>query len=272
MLPPCPKCGKDNFKSTRDRNAHLNCRIPCIPKIAEVISHPETIPEPLEVGNSNLPNNLKYGDTSSVKELKATMDGLASQMRAISWQLKNTLLDIKGMSGNITDLSNQQEAAQSKIQDLEETMSQYTTSTKKSVQNLEETMSQHTASTKKSVRDFEETMSQHTASSSKSSIHSIPLSTTSSKTSQFTYNPTIADLEQTEEDKEMARLYMNQLLLLLKSCPLDIEEFKEGNNMLQWLFANNRINDKGLCWLSALLHSPKPVKLRISLGKSDEKN
>ncbi|EXX56640.1 hypothetical protein GLOIN_2v1826449 [Rhizophagus irregularis DAOM 181602=DAOM 197198] len=265
MLPPCPKCGKDNFKSTRDRNTHLNRRIPCIPKIIEVISYPETIPEPSEVGN-NLPNNLKYGGTSSVEELKATIDELASQMRAISWQLKNTSMDIKGVSGDITDLSNQQEAAQSKIQDLEETMSQHTASTKKSVQNLQETLSQHTASTKKSVRDLEETMSQHTALSSKSSIHSIPLSTASSKTSQFTYDPTIADLEQTEEDKETARLYMNQLLLLLRSCPLDIEEFKEGNNMLQWLFANNRIrDDKSFCWLSALLHSPKPT--RISLGK-----
>ncbi|CAB4407139.1 unnamed protein product [Rhizophagus irregularis] len=260
MLPPCPKCGKDNFKSTRDRNAHLSRRIPCIPKIAEVISHPETIPELSEVGN-NLPNNLKYGGTSSVEELKATMDGLASQMRAISWQLKNTSLDIKGMSGDITDLLNQQEAAQSKIQDLEETMSQHTTSTKKSVQNLEETMSQHTASTKKTVRDLEETMSQHTASTSKSSVHS--------KTSKFTYDPTIADLEQTEEDKETARLYLNQLLLLLRSCPLDDDEFKEGNNMLQWLFANNRIgNEHTFCWLSALLHSKKPT--RISLGKPDE--
>ncbi|CAB4467902.1 unnamed protein product [Rhizophagus irregularis] len=132
MLPSCPKCGKDNFKSTQDRNTHLNRRIPCIPKITEVISYPETIPEPSEVGN-NLPNNLKYGSTSSVEELKATIDGLASQMRAIFWQLKNTSMDIKGVSGDITDLSNQQEAAQSKIQDLEETMSQHTASTKKSV-------------------------------------------------------------------------------------------------------------------------------------------
>ncbi|CAB4403477.1 unnamed protein product [Rhizophagus irregularis] len=54
-----------------------------------------------------------------------------------------------------------------------------------------------------------------------------------SKISKFTYDPTIADLEQTEEDKETARLYLNQLLLLLRSCPLNIEEFKEGNNMLQ---------------------------------------
>ncbi|PKC53455.1 hypothetical protein RhiirA1_479257, partial [Rhizophagus irregularis] len=111
MLPSCPKCGKDNFKSTQDRNTHLNRRIPCIPKITEVISYPETIPEPSEVGN-NLPNNLKYGSTSSVEELKATIDGLASQMRAIFWQLKNTSMDIKGVSGDITDLSNQQEAAQ----------------------------------------------------------------------------------------------------------------------------------------------------------------
>ncbi|CAG8735844.1 13945_t:CDS:2 [Rhizophagus irregularis] len=231
MMPPCPKCGKNNFKSTRDRNTHLNHRIPCIPKITEVISYPETIPEPSEVGN-NLPNNLKYGGISSVEELKATIDELASQI---------------------------------KIQDLEETMSQHTASTKNSVRNLQETLSQHTASTKKSVRDLEETISQYTALSSKSSIHSIPLSTASSKTSQFTYDPTIADLEQTEEDKEMARLYMNQLLLLLRSCPLDIEEFKEGNNMLQWLFANNIIrDDKSFCWLSALLYSPKPT--RISLG------
>uniref|UniRef100_U9TWS4 Uncharacterized protein n=2 Tax=Rhizophagus irregularis TaxID=588596 RepID=U9TWS4_RHIID len=230
-MPPCPKCGKNNFKSTRDRNTHLNHRIPCIPKITEVISYPETIPEPSEVGN-NLPNNLKYGGISSVEELKATIDELASQI---------------------------------KIQDLEETMSQHTASTKNSVRNLQETLSQHTASTKKSVRDLEETISQYTALSSKSSIHSIPLSTASSKTSQFTYDPTIADLEQTEEDKEMARLYMNQLLLLLRSCPLDIEEFKEGNNMLQWLFANNIIrDDKSFCWLSALLYSPKPT--RISLG------
>ncbi|CAB4402573.1 unnamed protein product [Rhizophagus irregularis] len=67
----------------------------------------------------------------------------------------------------------------------------------------------------------------------KSSVHSISLSTASSKISKFTYDPTIADLEQTEEDKETARLYLNQLLLLLRSCPLNIEEFKEGNNMLQ---------------------------------------
>ncbi|CAB5361328.1 unnamed protein product [Rhizophagus irregularis] len=137
---------------TRDRNTHLNRRIPCISKITEVISYLETIPEPSEVGN-NLPNNLKYGGISSVEELKATIDRLTSQMRAISWQLKNTLMDIKGVSSDITDLSNQQEAAQSKIQDLEETMSQYTASTKKSVQNLQETMSQHTASTKVACRN-----------------------------------------------------------------------------------------------------------------------
>ncbi|PKY62041.1 hypothetical protein RhiirA4_487837 [Rhizophagus irregularis] len=132
-------------------------------------------------------------------------------------------------------------------------------------------MSQHTASTKKSVRDLEETMSQHTASTSKSSVHSIPLSTASSQISKFTYDPTIADLEQAEEDKETARLYLNQLLLLLRSCPLNIEEFKEGNNMLQWLFANNILkNDKAFRYLSTLLHSKKPT--RIYLGKPDEED
>ncbi|EXX58996.1 hypothetical protein GLOIN_2v1791366 [Rhizophagus irregularis DAOM 181602=DAOM 197198] len=116
-------------------------------------------------------------------------------------------------------------------------------------------------------------MSQHTALFSKSSIHSIPLSTASSKTSQFTYDPTIADLEQTEEDKETAKLYTNQLLLMLRSCPLDDKEFTEGNNILQWLFANNIIRDEYLFRkFSVFLHSPKPVKLRISLEKSDEKD
>ncbi|POG60479.1 uncharacterized protein OCT59_013904 [Rhizophagus irregularis] len=82
-----------------------------------------------------------------------------------------------------------------------------------------------------------------------------------------------ADLEQTEEDKEMAKLYTNQLLLMLRSCPLDDKEFIEGNNILQWLFANNILRDEySFRKLSVFLHSPKPVKLRISLGKSDEKD
>ena len=29
MLPPCPRCGKDDFKKTRDRDAHLNRKFLC---------------------------------------------------------------------------------------------------------------------------------------------------------------------------------------------------------------------------------------------------
>ena len=45
MLPPCPRCGKDNFKSSRDRNSHINRRIPC-----EEIKEPDLI---TESGNTN---------------------------------------------------------------------------------------------------------------------------------------------------------------------------------------------------------------------------
>jgi len=29
MIPPCPRCGKNDFKKTRDRDAHLNRKFPC---------------------------------------------------------------------------------------------------------------------------------------------------------------------------------------------------------------------------------------------------
>ncbi|CAG8492072.1 6627_t:CDS:2 [Scutellospora calospora] len=43
MLPPCPRCGKDNFKKTRDRDAHLNRKFPCKPSnIQNPIVAPDT--------------------------------------------------------------------------------------------------------------------------------------------------------------------------------------------------------------------------------------
>ncbi|RIB00420.1 hypothetical protein C2G38_2234367, partial [Gigaspora rosea] len=31
MIPPCPRCGKNDFKKTRDRDTHLNRKFPCKP-------------------------------------------------------------------------------------------------------------------------------------------------------------------------------------------------------------------------------------------------
>jgi hypothetical protein len=39
MIPLCPKCGKDNFKSNRDQIFHLNYQVPCTPRIIEISVH-----------------------------------------------------------------------------------------------------------------------------------------------------------------------------------------------------------------------------------------
>src|SRR5260364_278230 len=44
MLPPCPRCGKDDFKKTRDRDAYLNRKFLCKPSN---IQNPIVAPIPL---------------------------------------------------------------------------------------------------------------------------------------------------------------------------------------------------------------------------------
>ena len=73
MLPPCPRCGKDNFKSSRDRNAHINRRIPCTPRITEVVSHPSTILEPDDSGDERTERKNKVSNDDSLKGVKADL-------------------------------------------------------------------------------------------------------------------------------------------------------------------------------------------------------
>lgn len=107
MLPSCSKCEKNNFKSSQDSNTYINCKISCMLKITEWISHPKTISKS-SVAENNAQNYLRYSDTF---KLKAIMDTLTSQIQTISWQLKNASSNIKEILGNIADLSNQQEVA-----------------------------------------------------------------------------------------------------------------------------------------------------------------
>src|SRR6266511_2110969 len=37
MIPPCPRCGKDDFKKTRDLSAHLKRKFKCKPSPAPVV-------------------------------------------------------------------------------------------------------------------------------------------------------------------------------------------------------------------------------------------
>jgi hypothetical protein len=58
MIPPCPRCGKDDFKKTRDRTNHLNRKNKCKPKaIPEVQIHePVPVTEPVVVPSSSQKN------------------------------------------------------------------------------------------------------------------------------------------------------------------------------------------------------------------------
>ncbi|KAF0413853.1 hypothetical protein F8M41_007716 [Gigaspora margarita] len=59
MIPPCPNCGKNNFKKTRDRDKHLdpNRARPCLPRNLPVPIQ-NIIPASTSIQNTPLPENL----------------------------------------------------------------------------------------------------------------------------------------------------------------------------------------------------------------------
>ena len=61
MIPSCPRCGKDDFKKSRDRTAHLKRKFPCRkrksrprPKVVVTEPIPETVNPPVNMVNENI--------------------------------------------------------------------------------------------------------------------------------------------------------------------------------------------------------------------------
>src|ERR1043166_8697801 len=192
MIPPYPRCGKD-FKNNRDHQTHINKRIPCMPEVVQntdplpsgsidrqdhVSLHQSQVPSGLQVPRvTQIPDQQNSISRDEVRELGASVKELVSQLRVLTWNLTSMSEQFKDVRGALTILSDQQEAFQSKIQDIEEVVSQHSRSgsviSKKSI-HPEEIGSQHSRSgsviSKKSIHP-EEVGSHHSETGSKA--HSI---------------------------------------------------------------------------------------------------
>ncbi len=187
MIPPCPRCSKD-FKNNRDHQAHINKRIPCVPEVVQNIDplpfgsinrqdyvslHQSQVPSGSQVPRViQIPDQQNSISRDEVRELGASVKELVSQLHVLIWNLTSMFEQFKDVRGALTILSDQQEASQSKIQDIEEVVSQHSGSgsviSKKSI-HPEEVGSQHSRSgsviSKKSIHP-KEVGSQHSRSGS----------------------------------------------------------------------------------------------------------
>ena len=89
MIPPCPRCGKDDFKKTRDRKAHLKRKFKCkpkpIPQIKNqvIVQDPEACPGPATqtyreeqtIIQSNI-NQKKYTSENHFRSIYEVEDGI----------------------------------------------------------------------------------------------------------------------------------------------------------------------------------------------------
>ena len=143
MIPPCPRCGKD-FKNNRDRQAHINKRIPCVPEVVQNIDplpsgsinrqdyvslHQSQVPSRSQVPRViQIPDQQNSISRDEVRELGASVKELVSQLHVLTWNLTSMFEQFKDVRGALTILSDQQEASQSKIQDIKEVVSQHSES------------------------------------------------------------------------------------------------------------------------------------------------
>ena len=99
MIPPCPRCGKD-FKNNRDRQAHINKRIPCMPEVVQntdplpsgsidrqdhVSLHQSQVPSGSQVPRvTQIPDQQNSISRNEVRELGASIKELVSQLRILT--------------------------------------------------------------------------------------------------------------------------------------------------------------------------------------------
>ena len=173
----------------KDRQAHINKRIPCVPEVVQntdplpsgsinrqdhVSLHQSQVPSGSQVPRvTQIPDQQNSISRDEVRELGASVKELVSQLRVLTWNLTSMSEQFKDVRGALTILSDQQEASQSKIQDIEEVVSQHSGSgsviSKKSI-HPEEVGSQHSRSgsviSRKSIHS-EEIGSHHSETGSK---------------------------------------------------------------------------------------------------------
>lgn len=289
MLPPCPRCGKNNFKSSRDRNTHINCQIPCEPKNG--VNEPEGTLYPQEYASLHQRNPEEFGQALSVlhatkasvtpkndvankpnkqsehdviKELRNTIKELASQMNVLTWNLQNMATQFKDMRGAVTVLSDQQEEAQSKIEEIEEVISQHPDTLPKKLDQPDqkiETISQHSGLAKSvhsGLRNIGDIASQHSGTKlaiSKVSQHSHDSNSTDYKLGilldKYRYLKKLRDEDNDSIKAEIKQLKHNYTLILpaIKRCqlahynhflklrPLDNKDLAEGRKVLEWFLS-----------------------------------
>ena len=125
--------------------------------------HQSQVPSGSQVPKGiQIPDQQNSISRDEVRELGASVKELVSQLHVLTWNLTSMFEQFKDVRGALTILSDQQEASQSKIQDIEEIVSQHSGSgsviSKKSI-HPEEVGSKHSRSgsviSKKSIHPEE---------------------------------------------------------------------------------------------------------------------
>ena len=122
MIPPCPRCSKD-FKNNRDRQAHINKRIPCVPEVVQNIDplpsgsinrqdyvslHQSQVPSGSQVPRViQIPDQQNSISHDEVRELDASVKELVSQLCVLIWNLTSMSEQFKDVRGALTILSDQ---------------------------------------------------------------------------------------------------------------------------------------------------------------------
>ena len=231
--------------------------------------HQSQIPSGLQVPRvTQIPDQQNSISRDEVRELGASVKELVSQLRVLTWNLTSMSEQFKDVRGALTILSDQQEASQSKIQDIEEVVSQHSGSgsvISKKLIHPEEIGSQHSRSgsviSRKSIHS-EEVGSHHSETGSKahSIISKSQMSDRSTHASGFSnkddnkdekenkLNSIKAEVEELKQEYNIIRhgtirSHIERFYEVVRLRPLDKIRMKEACNILEWLFSIGHIDD-----------------------------
>jgi hypothetical protein len=143
---------------------------------------------------------------------------------------------MKRISGDITDILNQQEVSQSKINDLKKIMSQYTASSKRSgiSSSSQLTIFSHIS------YDFGMLTKRNEGD-----------------------NENKEDEEARKSTKLAVKSHFKHISSLLNLCPLKDDKINEGVEILNWLKSYSKINEGSFSILIRCLLSKKPVRCQF---------
>ena len=210
--------------------------------------HQSQVPSGLQVPRvTQIPDQQNSISRDEVRELGASVKELVSQLRVLTWNLTSMSEQFKDVRGALTILSDQQEASQSKIQDIEEVVSQHSGSgsviSKKSI-HPEEVGSHHSETGSKA---------HSIVSKSQMSDRVTHVSDSSNKDDnkdekENKLNSIKAEVEELKQECNIIRhgtirSHIERFYEVVRLRPLDKIRMKEARNILEWLFSIGHIDD-----------------------------